>query len=292
MKTNQHKIAIIGVGLIGASFARDMRVIFPDSLILGADENLSHLEIALQERIIDLRTSVEEAAVHADIIIVSIPVHVTPGLLNFCLSKCKEDALVFDTGSTKESICSLVQNHLKRKNFLAAHPIAGTEQAGPLSSQLHLFKNKTMILCETEKTDQHVLQKANHLFQQLGMLVYETDAKSHDQQLAVLSHLSHVIAYCLSVNAQKIESDQTIQQVAGSGFASTVRLAQSKSTMWIPIFLDNKNCLLEAIEGFEMELQAFKIMLQNEKNDELRDYLCRANRIGKMIRQPSSVILN
>src|SRR3989344_3097199 len=172
METHQHKIAFIGIGLIGASMAKDLRKTNPNALFIGSDQSTLHLEIALQEKIIDIRMSVEEAASVADIIIVSIPVSEIPGLINFCLNKCKNNAIVIDVGSTKFSICSSVADHPKRKNFVASHPIAGTENAGPLSSINNLFRNKLLFICEKEKSDPKILNLPIELFKSLGLSIH------------------------------------------------------------------------------------------------------------------------
>ena len=292
METQQHKIAFIGIGLIGASLAKDLRKLKPDSVLIGTDQSIQHLEIALQEKIIDIRMSVEEAASIADVIFVSIPVSEIPGLINFCLNKCKEDALVIDVGSTKFSICNSVADHPKRKNFVAAHPIAGTENAGPLSSLNNLFKNKLLFICEKEKSHPELLNQAEHLFKSLGMVIHFIDPQTHDEQMAALSHLSHALAYCLANAAMKMENPEVIERVAGTGFASTVRLAKSKSSMWTPIFLENRHALIDAISVLELELQAFKLMLLEQKNDQISTYICKANAIGAMIKKKEELILN
>lgn len=291
MKNKQHKIAFIGIGLIGSSMARDLKTLNPECIIIGADQSLQHLEIALQEKIIDVRMSVKEACLVADTIIISIPVDEIPGLVTFCLDHCKENALVMDCGSTKGNICRLVSAHPRRKNFVAAHPVAGTENAGPLSGKRNLFRNKVMFVCEREKVLPGVLVRAEQLIRELGMRIEFADPEIHDQQMAALSHLSHVLSYTLAHAAMKMENAEVIEKIAGSGFASMVRLAQSKASMWTPIFLENKQALFDAVQVMENELTQFKLKLMESNSHGLSAYICEANTIGEMIRKREEKML-
>src|SRR5690606_12987190 len=172
--------------------------------------------------------------------------------------KVKDDCLVIDTGSTKSRVCNLLKGHPQRRNFLAAHPIAGTEYSGPQAAIPNLFRNKTMIICEVEKTAFKLQERALELFQKLGMRIRYMDANSHDKHIAYVSHLSHISSFMLGKTVlEKEKNERDIFDMAGSGFASTVRLAKSSPAMWTPIFKENKENVLETLKEYILNLTHF-----------------------------------
>lgn len=259
------KVFVIGVGLIGGSMVLDIKSHYPEAVIYGIDKNQNHLEKALELGVIDKKSNLDSLA-EADIVIVSIPVDIQLEVIPKVLEEINDNCLLIDVGSTKEQICKIVENHPKRRNYLATHPIAGTEFSGPTAAHLGLFNQKTNIICEVEKTAFKLQEKALEIFSKLGMRIRYMDAKSHDKHIAYVSHLSHISSFMLGktvINKEKNERD--IFDMAGSGFASTVRLAKSSPAMWTPIFEQNKTNVIETLEEYINNLQQFKkLMLQND----------------------------
>jgi len=257
-------IYIIGVGLIGGSMAIDIKKNNPDVVIHGISRKETTLDTALSLNLIDKKAVLDDI-VCADLVILSIPVDASVKLLPIILDKIPDNALVMDAGSTKVDICKAVENHPKRRNFLAMHPIAGTEHSGPSAAISGLFICKTNIICEVEKTTFKLQEKALKLFETLGMRVRYMNPEAHDKHIAYVSHLSHISSFMLGktvINKEKNERD--IFDMAGSGFASTVRLAKSSPEMWTPIFKQNKNNVIETLDEYIENLKHFKELMEND----------------------------
>ena len=260
---------MIGVGLIGGSFAIDIKKHNSEAIIHGISRKEETLNKALALKLIDKKATLDDL-VNADLVIVSIPVDATVKLLPTILDTISEKALVIDAGSTKEAICKAVEHHQKRRNFLACHPIAGTEKSGPSAAISGLYRGKTNIICEVEKTTFKLQEQALIIFTALGMRIRYMDAVSHDKHIAYVSHLSHISAFMLGktvINKEKNERD--IFDMAGSGFASTVRLAKSSPAMWTPIFKQNKENVIETLEEYINNLQHFKSLMEQDNFSEI-----------------------
>jgi prephenate dehydrogenase len=258
-------VFVIGVGLIGGSMVLDIKSKYPEAIIYGIDSNENHLNKALEIGIIEHKATFQELE-KAAIVIVSIPVDVQLTLLPKVLDIVSENTLVLDVGSTKEQICAVLENHPKRRNYLATHPIAGTEFSGPMAAHVGLFNEKTNIICEVEKTAFKLQEKALEIFSKLGMRIRYMDAKAHDKHIAYVSHLSHISSFMLGKTViEKEKNERDIFDMAGSGFASTVRLAKSSPAMWTPIFEQNKSNVIEILEEYINNLQRFnELMKQND----------------------------
>lgn len=258
------KLFVVGVGLIGGSMAMDLRKIYSNLEIIGVDNNSENLKKAIALGIIDRGADFEQLS-DADRIIVSVPVKVALQLLPQILDRINETALVWDVGSTKHTLCKAIENHPKRNQFLAAHPIAGTEFSGPEAAITGLFDGKPQILCETEKTRPDLLLWAEETFSKMGMYLRLMKPKSHDKHMAYVSHLSHVSSFMLGKTVLEIEKDeQNIFDLAGSGFESTVRLAKSSPDMWTPIFEQNKKYLTESLTAYIDNLNQFKKAIESD----------------------------
>lgn len=260
-------IYIIGVGLIGGSIAKDVKKLNPGISIHGIDANETHLQEALTLKLIDKKANFEDLK-HADLVIVSIPVDATETLLPHILDVVSEDTLVIDSGSTKASICKAVAKHPKRRNFLATHPIAGTEFSGPKAAVEGLLMNKTNIICEIEKTAFKLQERALTIFKIMGMNMRYMNPEAHDKHIAYVSHLSHISAFMLGKTViEKEKNERDIFDLAGSGFASTVRLAKSSPHMWTPIFKQNKVNVIETLDEYINNLVKFKEFMQTDNFD-------------------------
>ena len=275
-------IVIIGTGLIGGSIALGIKGF--DTHIIGVDSNSDNLSKALKLGIIDESMDLEKAIPLGDLIIIAIPVDATISILPQILNSIKDTAIVTDMGSTKIGICNCVRNHPRRGNFVAAHPMAGTENSGPEAAFADLFKGKKVILCERELSKDFAIAQVELLCKILELQPLSMSAEEHDKHIAYVSHLTHVIAYALSLTVQEIEKDEkTIFEMAGSGFGSTVRIAKSSTDMWTPIFQQNAKYLTDSIDKYMDVLQKFKTLIQENNHDGLYDLIKEANKIREVL---------
>jgi prephenate dehydrogenase len=277
------KIGIIGLGLMGGSFALDIKTPFPNSIIYGIDNSAENLNKAKEIGLIDLIISYKDLR-KMDLILVAVPVSHSLNLIPKVLDLINSNTLVFDVGSTKQAICELLNDHPKRGNYLAAHPMAGTEFSGPEAAQKGLYVGKTNIICEFEKTDIKLRKLALKIFNNLEMKTIYMDPKSHDIHVAYVSHLSHISSFMLGKTViEKEENENNIFDLAGSGFESTVRLAKSLPETWTPIFLQNKGNLVLAIEEYVSNLNLIKELILNENESDLSEILNNTNRIKEIL---------
>ncbi len=274
---------ILGVGLIGGSFALDIKKSNSDITVYGVDSNQDHLEEAKQLGVID-RTATFNDLNQADVVIVSIPVDATVNQISEILDVVEDHTLVIDVGSTKEDICLKVENHKKRRNFLAAHPIAGTEFSGPKAAINDLYQGKTMIICEVEKTAFKLQEKALKIFSDLGMRIRYMNPKAHDKHIAYVSHLSHISSFMLGKTViEKEKNERDIFDMAGSGFESTVRLAKSSPEMWTPIFRQNKTNVIETLDEYIKNLNTFKEYMINNDFESVFNQMKETNHIKDIL---------
>ncbi len=277
------KVYVIGIGLIGGSMVLDIKALYPEATIYGIDSNESHLQQAIDLGVVDAAATFDDL-IDADFVIVSVPVDVALTVLPKVLDVIGENTIVFEVGSTKTPICEVVANHPKRRNFIATHPIAGTEFSGPSAAIKGLFKGKTNIICEVEKTTFKLQEKALDLFKAIGMRIRYMDPKSHDKHIAYVSHLSHISSFMLGktvINKEKDEQD--IFDMAGSGFESTVRLAKSSPAMWTPIFKQNKNQVIESLEEYISNLTQFKELLAKDDYEAIFEEMHSVNKIKEIL---------
>jgi prephenate dehydrogenase len=277
------KIYIVGIGLIGGSMGLDIKTIYPDATVYGVDNNESHLQQALALGVIDEAATLENVS-DADFVIVSVPVDVAITVLPEVLDLIGENTIVFEVGSTKVPICEVVSSHPKRRNFIATHPIAGTEFSGPSAAITGLFQGKTNIICEVERTAFKLQEKALDLFKAIGMRIRYMEPKSHDKHIAYMSHLSHISSFMLGktvINKEKDEQD--IFDMAGSGFESTVRLAKSSPAMWTPIFKQNRKQVVKTLDEYISNLTHFKDLLISEDYDAIYEEMQSVNKIKEIL---------
>ena len=277
------KVVVIGIGLIGGSMVLDIKALHPDATILGIDANENHLQEAIDLGVVEKAGSTEDLA-DADFVIVSVPVDIALVVLPQVLDAVGENTIVFEVGSTKLPICEVVANHPKRRNYIATHPIAGTEFSGPSAAIKGLFQGKTNIICEVEKTTFKLQEKALQLFTALGMRIRYMDPEAHDKHIAYVSHLSHISSFMLGKTViDKETEEQDIFDMAGSGFESTVRLAKSSPAMWTPIFKQNKEQVVNTLEEYISNLTNFKELLENGDYDAIYNEMQSVNRIKEIL---------
>lgn len=277
------KVVIIGLGLIGGSFAKDLKNHYPSTQILGLDNNQKHQDIALELGLIDGLGSYENIS-SADLVVVAIPVNATLSVLYNVLDKVGDHTVVIDMGSTKKMLCESVASHPHRRHYLSCHPIAGTEFSGPNAAIKELFVGKTNIICEVEKTAFKLQEKALKIFQKLGMRIRYMNPDAHDKHIAYVSHLSHISSFMLGKTVMdKEKNERDIFDMAGSGFESTVRLAKSSPAMWSPIFEQNKFNVLESMEEYIQNLNHFKALIEKDDFEGIYQEMENANRIRKIL---------
>ncbi len=279
------KIGIVGLGLIGGSYALSLKKRYEDLSIIGWDNDSEHLEKARSLEIVDqVAESMADLIQQADWIFLAVPVHVIEQELPQLLNKLSVKQVVIDFGSTKETICKVVDKHPKRSQFIAAHPISGTEYSGPEAAFAGLFEDKVMIVCDQSKTDPKLIEQFRKQCKILGMSTSYLSSEDHDIHLAYVSHLSHVISYGLSHTVlRKEESERRILDLAGSGFASTVRLAKSSPEMWTPIFMKNRAAMVEALDAYIQDIVKFKELLKSGDDQGVHSYLEKGREIRKVL---------
>ncbi|TXN36942.1 prephenate dehydrogenase [Flagellimonas hymeniacidonis] len=277
-------LVIIGVGLIGGSFAKDIKRLYPDANIIGIDKKEAHVDEALELQLVDQKGTYDALAT-ADMVFVSIPVDALVKELPKILDAVGDETVVMDAGSTKKLICETVDNHPKRRNFLACHPIAGTEFSGPSAAINGLYEGKTNIICEVEKTAFKLQEKALEIFQKLKMRIRYMNPEAHDKHIAYVSHLSHISSFMLGKTViEKEKNERDIFDMAGSGFESTVRLAKSSPDMWTPIFEQNKENVVETLEEYIHNLERFKQLLLSGDFENVYKEMNNTNRIKQILK--------
>ena len=277
-----NKIHIVGLGLLGGSFGLGARRKFPEMTITGTDISTQNLKDALTLGIIT--KAQEKPDLDTDIVILATPADTLGDLLIQTLDQVGENTLVIDLGSTKSKLCLQLAGHPKRKQYLAGHPIAGTEYSGPKAAFADLLDRKVMILCEMEKTDLHLKEKAYELFDGLNLKLRFMDPEEHDRHLAFVSHLSHISSFMLGKTVlQKMEDEKNIFDMAGSGFASTVRLAKSSPAMWAPILTENKDNILASLDGYISNLTAIREKIASSDGEAIYKELEEINKIRDIL---------
>ncbi len=275
-------ISIIGLGLLGGSMALALRKI-TGAQIYGMDQNAHHLEKALSLGLIDEPIKLEELH-QTDLVVVAIPVNKIAEVTAQILDQIQPNALVFDTGSIKSSICEALKSHPKRNQFIACHPIAGTEFSGPEAAFDTLFEGKKNIICDADLSRPDLLEKALLLFEELHMKTDFMNSIEHDKHIAYVSHLSHISSFMLGKTVMEIEKDEeSIFNMAGSGFESTVRLAKSSPTTWTPIFIENKASILKSLEEYMKNLNEFAELIEKDNFDALYKIMSDTNHIREVL---------
>lgn len=277
------KTTIIGLGLIGGSMAKDLRKSKFATELIGIDTNETHAKQAVEIGLVDRIESLENGIKDTDIVIIAIPVDKELQILSEILDQISENTTVIDLGSTKKVIIESVKTHAKRKNFIPAHPMSGTEDSGPTAALENLFKSKIAILCDQEDSGPQHLALVEKMFQSLGMEIAYMSADEQDHSTAFVSHLPHAAAYALANAVQAKKDRNIIFDLASGGFRSTVRLAKSSSTMWHPIFQQNRDYVVESLDVYIKHLKQFRDCLKNKEDDKLKDLIINANKIRKIL---------
>jgi len=276
-------VTIVGLGLIGCSMAIDLKKTGFAKQIIGVDTNKQDQKTALKNNYIDSAMNLSLAIKDSDIIILAVPVDVIGEILPSILDLSK-GKVVTDVGSVKYSIEKSINNHKNRRNFVSGHPIAGTENSGVNAAESNLFNNKVVILCDKQKSLKEALEKIEKMYRFLNMNILYMNSKEHDIHCAYVSHISHLSSFALALSVLDKEKDEeNILNLAGGGFESTVRLAKSNAQMWNPIFINNKENIIEVLDNYINKLNDFKKAIKSGKRKELNELILQANKISKIV---------
>jgi len=278
------RLAVIGIGLMGGSLALTLKRNGFVSNVIGVDHNTQHQAEALELGLVDEIMSLEDAVRSSDIIAIATPVNIAEKLLPTILDLVDQQ-VVFDVGSTKESIVNIANSHHKKGRFVPTHPMWGTEFSGPSAAQKDAFSEKATVICNADSVDTDALLQVESLYQALGMHIVNMDAMKHDIHVAYVSHISHITSFALANTVlEKEKESDAIFELASGGFESTVRLAKSNAAMWVPIFMQNKENVLDVLNEHISQLKKFKACLEKENFEYLSDLIENANGIKRILK--------
>ena len=278
-------LAVIGVGLIGGSMALKLKQKHFVTKVFGVDFNEKHLTEAKELNIIDEISTLENAVKNSDLIIIAIPVDATKKLLPHLLDLISDKQTILDVGSTKSGIVKSIENHPKRSRFVATHPMWGTENSGPEAATADAFSGRAAVICDEENSDKDALYLVKKLYENLDMSLLYMNSDDHDIHTAYISHISHITSYALANTVlEKEREEDTIFQLASSGFSSTVRLAKSHPEMWVPIFKQNKENVLDVLNEHITQLRKFKSALEKDNYEYLEELITNANKIRGILK--------
>jgi prephenate dehydrogenase len=281
---DQKKIAIVGVGLIGGSMAISLREKGICSRIIGVDDNKEHRQKALELKLVDEIAELDDAVKNSDFIILSVPVDATEDLLPRILDNIGNQT-VMDVSSIKEVIIASVKDHPKRRRFVATHPMWGTEYSGPEAAVKGAFTDKATVICNKEESDKDAIELVEMIYRTLGMRLLYMDAAAHDLHAAYVSHISHITSFALANTVlEKEREEDAIFEMASAGFESTVRLAKSNPAMWVPVFMQNRENVLDVLNEHISQLRKFKSCLEKENYKYLQELIENANKIRRIIK--------
>jgi prephenate dehydrogenase len=275
------KVGIVGLGLMGGSLSLALKKHSTDHYFIGLDHNERHCKEALELGLVDEITASIETLKQCDIIFLSIPVDSIISVVKQ-LPPLTEKCTVIDLGSTKEKISLSIPSEI-RENFVAAHPMTGTEKFGPTAALEELYTNKVVVLCDLEKSGEYQQKLAKKIFSDIRMKIVCMGSKEHDRHAAFISHMPHAVSYALANSVMAQEDSKSIIALAGGGFRDMSRIAKSSPNMWEDIFRQNKNNVLEAIHSFQSELKKCQKMVENEEWDTLNEWMKEANTLHDIL---------
>jgi prephenate dehydrogenase len=278
-------ITIVGVGLISGSFSLALKDKGLVRNVIGVSRTPESIQKALDLGLIDEALPLAEAVKKSDLIYVAIPVDVTIPVMKQIMDLVTERQIVADAGSTKAALCESLAAHPMRNRFVAMHPMWGTEYSGPEAAVRDAFRGRACVICEKEKSAPDAVGTMEQLYADMGMHMVYMDANSHDMHAAYISHISHITSFALANTVlEKEKEESAIFELAGGGFESTVRLAKSNPSMWLPIFMQNREHVLDVLNEHITQLRKFKSCLEKENGEYLRELMEHANKIKRIIK--------
>ncbi len=278
-------ITIVGVGLISGSFSIILKEKGLVKHVIGVSRTENSIKKALELGIIDEALPLEEAVSKSDLIYVAIPVDATIPMMKKIMDLINGKQIVADAGSTKQALCEALANHPMRSRFVATHPMWGTEYSGPEAAVRDAFAGRTCVICEKEKSDKDAVETIEEVYKLMGMHVTYMDPDAHDMHAAYVSHISHITSFALANTVlEKEKEENAIFELAGGGFESTVRLAKSNPAMWLPIFRQNREHVLDVLNEHITQLRKFKSCIEKENYVYLQELMENANKINRIIK--------
>lgn len=281
------KIALIGIGLIGSSIARAVKLKGLGKTVTVSTRSQETLDRARELELgNDYVQDAGKAVEGADLVIVSVPVGASGKVAEEIASHLKPGAIVTDVGSTKASVVAQMLPHMpKNVHFIPGHPLAGTEHSGPDAGFAELFQGRWCILTPVHGTDKDAKRKLAAFWEALGSKVDEMDTEHHDKVLAIVSHLPHIIAYNIVGTADDLEAvtESEVIKYSASGFRDFTRLAASDPTMWRDVCLHNKDAILEMLSRFSEDLAYLQRAIRWGDGDKLFDLFTRTRAIRRSI---------
>ena len=269
------KATVIGLGLIGGSFALSLKEKGLCDVVTGIEHSPSNAQKALELGLVERIVTIDEAIAESDLIVLATPVDTIPIMATKILNRISEKQIVMDMGSTKQELCEVTTMHPRRGRLVATHPMWGTENSGPEAAERNAFSGRTVVICEKEQTDSDALQVVEHIYQSLGMPIH----------CAYVSHISHITSFALALTVlEKEREEEHIFDLAAGGFESTVRLAKSLPQTWAPIFLGNKYNVLDVLREHIHQLQILRRMIERDDREGLIEAMKRANKIREILK--------
>ena len=276
---------IVGLGLIGGSFALSLRDHGLADEILGVENSEEHAAEALQLGLADRIVPFEEGIAQADLTVLATPVDTIPLLAVKALNRVSDRQVVIDMGSIKGELCEVISMHARRRRFVAVHPMWGTEYSGPRAACHGAFRGCNVVLCDTERSDADALACVEGIFRNLECRLLRMNSEEHDLHAAYVSHISHVSSFALALTVlEKEREERHIFDLAGGGFESTVRLAKSAASTWVPILLGNKYNVLDVLREHIHQLEIMRRMIERDDAEGLTSAMERANSIERILR--------
>lgn len=281
----QPVVTIIGVGLIGGSIALKLRSLPYAKHVIGVEANEQHAQKALTLGLVDEILPLAEAVKHSTVVIIATPVNAALQVIKQVLPHVTHQT-VLDVGSTKVPIVLAAADFSQASNFVPTHPMWGTEFSGPEAATADAFTNKAVVICSHPALLASHLQQAVQLYQALGMHIVHMTPEEHDVHVAYVSHVSHITSFALANTVlEKEKEENTIFELASGGFESTVRLAKSTASMWVPILQQNRDNVLDVLNEHITQLRKFKTCLEKENYAYLAELIEQANSIKKALKQ-------
>lgn len=277
-------VTVVGIGLIGGSMALALKEKGMAKKVIGVEANEQHAQQAMQLGLVDEIMNLEKAIEQSDLIVLAIPVNAVEQLLPSVLDKVDQQTIM-DVGSIKEGILSAIENHPKRKRFVATHPMWGTEYSGPKAAVRGAFAGKATVICNGNDSDLDAVELVKEIYAQLGMHLVHMNAVEHDLHVAYISHISHITSFALANTVlEKEREEDAIFELASAGFESTVRLAKSNAAMWVPVLMQNRENVLDVLNEHLSQLRKFKACLEKENYAYLQELIENANKITRIIK--------
>ena len=271
-------LAVVGVGLIGGSFAAAVRRAGVVGRVLGVGRNRNSLQQAVGLGLIDAVVTLEEAAAQADYLFLAVPVGLTEGILKTLRPHLRANTLITDAGSTKVNVVQAAHAALGDKvaQFVPGHPIAGAEKTGPSAADVSLYEGRTVILTPLDENTTEFRRRITRLWEACGARVIAMEPDTHDVVLASVSHVPHFLSSVYMWQVASADNSDLRMELAGSGFRDFTRISAGSAEMWRDIFLANREAVLSELAEVRQALERAEDALREGDGDKLHRFLEKA----------------